>query len=304
MIPFLGEQEKKMISFSISQFEQLSGIKTHTLRVWESRFALFQPNRVEGRNRTYNFSDFRRLLNISLLNQSGFKISHLASLTPLQIEQKIEEITDTDFSYKRTQNKLLVSIYCSDYGTFHSILDDSVQSVGIDLTIREVIIPFIERINLMSYTDQGTKTHIMVGAIRNKIINGIELADSKNHPDLDIMLLLPEGDHYDLILHYCTYLLKSAGTKILYLGTNIPFRNLGELSDLKPSSIVVTYLPEKSRFNALELSRIYKRHFPQSFIVITHPILKKQRILNEERVKFIHYSDLLKTISQITGIDL
>ena len=283
-------------TFSITQFEQLSGIKSHTIRIWESRYGLFNPGRSQTHLRRYTLEDLDRLLDIALLNQKGHKISRLAFLGPQKIKWMIEATSDVTFNYKRIINQLILCMYASDFEKFEAILHEATLILNLDYTIQNIILPFLEKIDLLSYNDHSTPTHFMVGAIRNKFIAGIESKTPSPKSNEYALLLLPEGDHYDLILLYNVYQLKCRGIKTLYLGTNVPFKNLQELDKVKAPFVVVTYLPYKTKYDPKQLLDRYQSAFPQSSICITRPFMPDPEEVERSVGFHVHYSKLFESV--------
>ncbi|MEO8584463.1 MAG: MerR family transcriptional regulator, partial [Flavitalea sp.] len=243
-----------MKKFSISQLENLSGIKAHTIRIWENRFSLLTPNRSAGNTRYYGVGDLKRLMNIAFLNRKGLKISSIASMQEPEIEEKmIVFATDSDRPMMEV-NKLVVAMFAGDTEEFEFILDKYLLDYGINATLKEVVIPFLERINLLSYKDTSSEVHFAVNAVRRKIILGIEKPSPLAHSKKTALLFLPEGEHYDLLLLYMNYLLKSEGVKVLYLGTNISIENICKVSDNKKPDFLVVYVTPKKKFEVEELS--------------------------------------------------
>ena len=76
-------------SFSIKNLEHLSGIKAHTIRIWEKRYNLFEPERTETNIRLYNLDSLQKLLNVSMLYKNGFKISKIARMEVNEIKDKV-----------------------------------------------------------------------------------------------------------------------------------------------------------------------------------------------------------------------
>ena len=74
-----------MAVYSIKELEKLSGIKAHTIRIWEKRYQLLSPERTDTNIRFYSDDDLKKILNVSLLNGHGFKISKIAQFDDDQI---------------------------------------------------------------------------------------------------------------------------------------------------------------------------------------------------------------------------
>src|SRR5690349_13902948 len=129
--------------FSIKDLERFSGIKAHTIRIWELRYNVLSPERSVGNVRHYTISDVDRILKISLLQKSGYKISVLVHLSPEEIDNNIQTLVNEECMQIRAINHLIYFMY-SDIEKFEEVLDSCVLCWGIDTTIEKVIFPFLE----------------------------------------------------------------------------------------------------------------------------------------------------------------
>src|SRR5688572_11381681 len=228
--------------FSITDLERFTGIKAHTIRIWELRYKVLSPVRSAGNVRHYTLSDVDRILKLSLLQKSGFKISALVHLNPAEIDLRLQTMMEEQCMQIRAINHLIFYMY-SDFEKFEEVLDSCVLCWGIDATIEKIIFPFLEKIELLSYKDKSYETHFVVTAIRKKLIVGIEKEKNNSDSMHSAVLFLQKGEHYDLLLLYMTYLLKKKGVRLLYLGTDISISNLIRIISAKKPDILYTYIP-------------------------------------------------------------
>jgi DNA-binding transcriptional MerR regulator len=236
-----------MTRFSIKELERFSGVKAHTIRIWELRFKLFSPERSLGNVRRYSLHDVRRLMNIALLQKNGCRISVLAQLDAVGLDQKLQELVEMESRQCSAINHLILYMY-HDIEKFEDVLDSCVLYWGIDVTIKKIILPFLEKTELLSYKDKSCETHFAVTAIRKKIIYGIENRKDMVPASTSALLFLPEGEHYDLFLLYMTYILKQKGIRVLYLGTDISAKNLNRIIEEKKPDLLFTYITNPQRF--------------------------------------------------------
>lgn len=236
-----------MTVFSIKELERLSSVKAHTIRTWEKRYRLLTPSRESNNIRYYSLRDVLLLINIELLLQQGHKISRVAVLSPNEIELEVNKIASDDGRQKIYIRDLVSSMFTNDIEQFETELDESVQTFGVQSTIDNVIMPFLERVSLMSYGNSTVEAHFVVTAVRKKIILGIEAVTKPEHASKSILLFLPEGEHYDLVLLYLYYTLKSEGFKVYYLGTNISVQNLATALDQKTWEYLCCYVADTKR---------------------------------------------------------
>ncbi len=281
-----------MRQFSIKELERFSDIKAHTIRTWENRYAVLKPERNSGNIRNYTLNDVKLLLNISLLTRNGFRISQLSHLTVEETDAKIRSLKDEQAQQEMTINSLIACMFSNDIDEFENCLDTCVADWGIDATIQQIIIPFLEKVEILSYKDNSIEVHFAVTAVRKKLISGIEQVKRAPKTAKSALLFLPKGEHYDLLLLYLTYFLKKKGLRILYLGTNVSYENLEKaLIEKKPDQIY-TYLPSRHSYDPQGLIGFLKQNLPETSLHIAEEdeILHKN---NQTNVYYFHFKTLL-----------
>lgn len=247
--------------FLIKDLERFSGIKAHVIRTWEQRYKILNPLRTKNNIRQYSIEDVSFLMNITLLVTHGRKISNIAVLSSKQIEDEITRLKTIAVRQQKYIFDLILNMLSSDTEEFEATLDKCIISWGIDTTIEKVIIPFLEKVDILSYSRTNIETHFVVTAIRSKLILGIEktiLGDKKNKSAL---LYLPEGEHYDLILLYINYILRLKGIRVFYLGTNISINNLKKAIAEKQPDLLFSYAANKV-FPYNEYCELLEQNFP------------------------------------------
>ncbi|AKQ45994.1 hypothetical protein TH63_10605 [Rufibacter radiotolerans] len=218
-----------MAYYSIKELEHLSGIKAHTLRIWEQRYNLLQPKRTDTNIRYYDDADLKNLLNVALLYQEGYKISKIAQLPPTEIAQEVMKLTDTDLGQEQFINQLIVAMVELDEVLFERVLHRAILQLGFPVSVRQVVYPFLYKIGMLWQTANITPAHehFMSQLIRQKMlvaIDGLPIPSGKKSPR--VILFLPEGELHELSLLFAHYLLRSAGFSTLYLGQHLPLADL------------------------------------------------------------------------------
>ncbi len=138
-----------MSKYSIKDLEQITGIKAHTIRIWERRYDIIQPERTQTNIRFYSDEDLKRLLNISMLNASGIKISHLAKFNISELEAKVIELSQTDHLDDASIKKLILATINFNEDLFENILSNSINDIGIEDTISEILFPFFQQVGVL-----------------------------------------------------------------------------------------------------------------------------------------------------------
>jgi MerR family transcriptional regulator, light-induced transcriptional regulator len=233
-----------MNTFTIKDLENLSGIKAHTIRIWEQRYSFLKPNRTDTNIRFYSNQELKTILNIALLNKYGFKISHIDKMDEQELQNKIVALSHAEACQERVVNDLIQHMIDLDIEKFENILDNYIITKGIDKTITQVIFPFLDRIGILWLTNHihPVQEHLVSNVVRQKLIVGIEGVTTHVFVDKKIYLFLPEGEHHELGLLYTYYLLKKRGARVLYLGADVPMKDIAFLCKQKKPDFLYTHL--------------------------------------------------------------
>ncbi|MBA9076288.1 MULTISPECIES: MerR family transcriptional regulator [Rufibacter] len=230
-----------MAHYSIKELEHLSGIKAHTLRIWEQRYQLLQPKRTATNIRYYDDADLKNLLNVALLYQEGYKISKIAQLPPTQVAEEVLKLTENELGQEQFINQLIVAMVELNEVLFERVLSRAILQLGFQQSVRLVVYPFLSKIGLLWQTANITPAHehFMSQLIRQKMlvaIDALPVQQDKSAPR--IVLYLPEGELHEVALLFGHYLFRSAGFSTLYLGQHLPFCDLlGAVKQFKPDYV-------------------------------------------------------------------
>lgn len=233
-----------MAGYKIRDLEILTGIKAHTIRMWEKRYGLLTPQRTDTQIRTYSDKELLVLLNVSLLNKKGYKISRIADMSIEQIfaaSKSLQDHAETDTAIEQ----FIVSVLQLDELLFQQTFQELTQKTTLSLIFSEHIIPFLQRIGVMWQvgTINPAQEHFISNLIRQKIIAAI---DSLPIPDPDqskIILYLPEHEWHEISLLVYHYHLRSKGLNSIYLGQALPYDALLKTVEiLKPKIVVSSWL--------------------------------------------------------------
>jgi len=253
--------------FSIKDIEKLSGIKAHTLRIWEQRYGILKPNRTDTNIRWYDNDELKNILNVSLLNNHGYKISKIAGLSKEEIASEVTKIVDSTSKECEQISSLIISMVEMDERRFEQIISNQILRNGFSYTIEEVIYPFLHKIGVMWHTGSinPAQEHFITHLIRQKLIVAIDgqIVIEKNQSK-KFILYLPENELHELSLLYFTYLLKSNGHFVTYLGQSIPMLDVERVAEIKNSDYIVSVFTHKmdsiqDYLNKLAVSFPHKR---------------------------------------------
>ena len=287
-----------MQNFSIKELETLSGIKAHTLRRWEKRHAVLNPKRSQGNNRFYSIIELIKILNFSLLNKNGYKISHLSALNNEELEQKIKGIVNDGGRQQKAVNDLIISMHLLDTENFEKILDTCLVTWSIDIVLSEIVYKILQKTGLFWKGNRLTEEHFVVTALRSKIFLGIEEAEVTKRKNKKILLFLPEAGQLDLMLLYTKYLLKIRGFQVLYMGNDVSIANLKAVIQLKQPTYIFTCLPKRTKLEINELSSIMYKIIPESKLVIANNPESTRIKIYYDNVLQLGYEDALTLICE------
>jgi DNA-binding transcriptional MerR regulator len=237
-----------MNAFTIKDLENLTGIKAHTIRIWEQRYTFLRPQRTDTNIRYYNNEELKKILNISLLNKYGFKISHIDKMSEDDMKQKILGINNIHAQQERIVNSLIQAMVDMNLESFEALIEDHIRVKGIEKTIHQIIFPFMERIGVLWITDHinPAQEHLVSNIIRQKLIVGTEAVNPLFQLKKSGLLFLPEGEYHELGLLFVQYLLKSRGLKVFYLGANVPLEDVEYVVKYKQPDFIYTHLTSVS----------------------------------------------------------
>ncbi len=234
-----------MSTYSIRDLEQLSGIKAHTLRIWEQRYAILAPERTDTNIRAYGDEDLKRVLNISLLKDHGYKISEIAKLAQDELNREVLKISDKQLNYPDQIHALTIAMLDLSEERFEKIISSNVLQFGFENTMIHIIYPFLSRIGMLWVTGSigPAQEHFITNLIRQKIIVAIDGQRNKQHSNgKKYMLFLPEGEFHEISLLFANYIICSRANKVIYLGQSLPFNELAFAYRLHKPDYIFTVL--------------------------------------------------------------
>jgi DNA-binding transcriptional MerR regulator len=243
--------------FSIKDLENLSGIKAHTIRIWEKRYNVLEPLRTDTNIRYYDLPQLQKLLNITLLHQYGYKISTISKMPETRIPELVREIASEKNMKNHAISAFKMAMMNFDQTLFLATFENLLQQKSLTDVFTEIVIPLVNEIGLLWQTDTITPAHehFISNLVKQKLIVNIE-TNQKNaltKEDKTFVLFLPENEMHELGLLYINYQITLLGYKTIYLGQSIPISNLKDIKKYFSNLIYICYAtvePEKSYINS------------------------------------------------------
>ncbi len=250
-----------MAKYKIKDLENLTGVKCHTIRIWEKRYNILEPSRTETKIRTYSDDELTHLLTVSMLNRNGIKISKIAKLSQEDMNKLLWDIKvnkETEFS----MDKLIMALISLDENLFNKTLQNLIDTEGLETTFTHHLIPFLDRIGIMWLIGSinPAQEHLISNLIRQKVISEIDkqiVPDDQSNP---VVVYLPEHEWHEISLLFYQFLLREKGVRTAYLGQSLPYTALQEcIEKLKPKAILSSWLTAvDSKFVVNYFKRIRK----------------------------------------------
>jgi MerR family transcriptional regulator, light-induced transcriptional regulator len=231
-----------MGKYSIKELEQLSGIKAHTIRIWEKRHKIISPSRTATNIRFYSDEDLKKIINVSLLNNHGIKISKIADMSVDDVNQKVLQISEIQNDSIIHIDQLVVAMIDMEEEAFEKILSNLILRYGFEKAITEMVYPFLEKIGILWQTQNITPAHehFISNLIRQKIIVAIDGLPIPPKTSKRILLYLPEGELHELGLLFYHFVTRHAGYRTYYLGQTVPHKDLVAVMATHSPQILLT----------------------------------------------------------------
>lgn len=260
-----------MVVYSIQDLEKLSGVKAHTLRMWEKRYSIIQPKRTPSNIRYFLDDDLQKILNIALLNKNGYRISKIAGMSQDEIQTLVAELSSVDTVHEGSIDGLVLSMFELDESKFTRILGKYIDSIGMQETMEQVIYPFLDKLSSMWFTGsiKGVHENFVGFIIRQKLVLSIDNLEVEN-PQAKAILYLPEAESQELSLLYIHYLLKKQKISVVNLGNNVPLIDILEAQQIFGAQYIFTLFNDS--FSETPLQPYLKElstYLPESTIFIS-----------------------------------
>lgn len=296
----------KMNKFSIKDIETITGIKSHTIRVWEQRYNLLQTKRTDTNIRYYDDDDLRFLLNVSILNDSGIKISEIVKMSSDEIAQKVESLSEVENNYTcHIQSLVKYSLELNEE-EFKKAFNQAVKKIGFEQTMIQVTYPFLKKIGIMWQTGMinPAQEHFATNLIKQKIIVAIfsvkpfEIEGVKK-----FLLFLPENEYHEIALLFAYYMIKLHGHKVLYLGQSLSLNYVREVIDSYHPDYIFSILTNSMNHSEINESvRSFVKSFPNQTILLAGNALKDHKL--DDLANVINLQDVADLLSFLNQVDM
>ena len=253
--------------FSIKDLENISGVKAHTIRIWKKRYNLLQPKRTETNIRHYDLHNLQKLLNISFLNNNGFKISKIAALDESELAPKTRELAFLGKSDSQAIVAFKLAMLNFDQTLFYNTYNGLLEEKTFRQIFYDVFLPLLYDLGMLWQTNSITSSHehFLTVHIKQKILIHIERLQSidPRPSDKTFVLFLPENETHDLGLLFINYEILNLGYHKIFLGENIPLDNLKHINKLYDDITYISYFTVKPSENSIQK---YLKKFSKNYL--------------------------------------
>lgn len=294
-----------MSHYSIKDLEQLSGIKAHTLRIWEQRYNLLAPKRTETNIRFYDEHDLKLILNVALLNDNGLKISKIASMDRAQIHREVLALTEKSLTFEDQIQALTISMIELDEARFEKLLSKSIQRLGFEQTMLQIIYPFMSKIGILWQTGtiNPAQEHFISNLVRQKLISAIDQL-GLNGNGKKFLLFLPEDELHEISLLFAAYLIKARGHKVIYLGQSTPFNDLRSVANFHQPDYLISVFTTHPVSNEVQgyLNSLVSI-FPETKILISgYQVIGQHLTLPKNVQKLDYIREIREIIEELESV--
>jgi len=295
-----------LANYSIRDLEKLSGIKAHTIRIWEHRYHIIEPKRSITNIRFYTDEDLQYLLNVAFLNRNGLRISKISKMSQIDISKKVTSISHDSLENSNQLQALTMAMIELNEEKFEQILRTAIEKEGFDQVISGIILPFLEKLSLLWLTGSisAANEQFINYLIRQKIA---VYCDALAIPDAEKAALRPKAilfepfaDEQELMLTLVNYLLRSKGCKTMYLGKGINLKNLSAATAaFHPNCFYVMLSEGNSKNNPQDFLIKLGQEYPNLQIIVNSKAVLKTHLLPDNVVILENFAEFLEFLEEI-----
>jgi len=284
----MNEEKEMKGKYSIKDLERLSGIKAHTIRIWEKRYGVVEPRRTDTNIRYYTNEELKKILNVAILNNYGVKISKIVGLSTEELHQKVIEISNEEVEENLQIESLVIAMVEVDESRFEKILANCTLRLGFEQTLLRIVYPFFKKVGLLWQAGaiNPAQEHFISNLIRQKLIVAIDSQGMmvKENPKR-YLLFLPDGELHELGLLFYSYIIQKAGHKVIYLGQSVPVGDVVSVNEQNPADFIITSTLSIGAIDEVNnLLQLLISKFPNTPIVLSNKIEHADQLMSHKNI--------------------
>lgn len=297
-----------MAIYSIKDLEKLSGIKAHTIRIWEKRYNLIEPHRTNTNIRCYTDWDLKKILNVSVLNRHGIKISNIAKLNEVELREEIMRVAELNPSSDTLIDALVIAMIELDERKFLSIVNKHIAGNGFTNSMTDLLYPFLHKTGVLWQTGDvnPSQEHFISNLIRLKILAATDNLSTVFNPKASkFLLFLPEGEWHEHGLLFAQYLIKEAGHEVIYLGQSVPYSDVLATGAVKePDHILVSCTTAQPEFDFIRYLQDLGGAYPDKKIIFSSNFLGQNVAgFTDNHIQIHHINEFIAYLKSLEESD-
>ena len=230
--------------FSIRDLENFSGIKAHTIRIWEKRYKVLDPDRTDSNIRTSNETELKKILNLAYLNRNGLKISKLARLNEDELTHQVMSYSSHRENHDQSfqPGKILMTAIRFNEFYFKEALEPFARNNGIEEAYIRFYHPLLEKSRILWQT--GSLSRAQEQFVRNTIRqimvaedNRLKSPEGRSKPS--VAMINTSDNLSDNNFLFYKYVLKKRGYDVIYTGGILPASEVIEIHKIKSFEYLV-----------------------------------------------------------------
>lgn len=261
--------------YSIRDLESLSGIKAHTIRIWEKRYNLLNPDRTDTNIRRYDTDQLRKVLNVALLLQNGHKISKVSNMSDEEIAILISKVSSsseiTDQLVENQINQLTTAMITFDEKLFDKLFSTIILRLGLQDAFVKILYPFLEKVGVLWCVGEVNPAmeHFITNLVKQKLFCAIDGLIPDESIDETWLLFLPAGEFHEIGLLLSSFLVRSSGKRSIYLGQDVPFESLNStVNEVKPGKMLTFFVRYGAEEEQIKYQKQLIEQFPEQEIYV------------------------------------
>lgn len=287
-----------MGQYSIKELEKLSGVKAHTIRIWEKRHKIIRPARTATNIRYYSDQDLKRIMNVAIVNNAGVKISHIARLSNEELSKMVQDQSRQSIVVAPI-DQLIVAMVELNESNFIKVLKKLSAKIRFEELILNVVYPFLEKIGILWQTGNITpaQEHFISNLIRQKLIVAIDELPIPPQVSRKAVLFLPENEYHEIGLLFYQYICRKNGILTFYLGQSVPYSDLNAVvNSFRPQFLITSMVTAFKQKDLRDYVRELSRDFREQTVLLSGAAAQELGVLNFPNIRLFNTADRLKSL--------
>jgi DNA-binding transcriptional MerR regulator len=279
--------------YQINDLERLSGVKAHTIRIWEKRYELITPHRTDTNIRYYDDKQLVKLLNVATLSSVGFRISKIAAMTDDELKTQLSESQQKekgDLKFEFYVNDFIAAMIEFDEVAFNKLFDTIIAEYGVEKALVSIVYPFLHKIGILWRIDQSmpVQEHFASMLIKRKLYTLISQLPTPTKSK-KFLLFLPANEWHEVGLLFAEYIIRNNGFPTINLGQNVPFIDIEyTINKTEPNYLLAFLINNTNEEYVLKVQQLLSSKFKKVDCLIAGNSLKFRLFEGLKNIKLLY----------------